>query len=150
MALHLNYKREDDKLTKKLFVLGRTLHLDKDDNVVEETDPASVKVLGGKGLAIDPADVRKYKLDDSHREPEPEEEAAAEAEAEEDAASLRGKLADDFPGKEALEAADLGTYAKVRNAINKDPEGWYADVKGVGEKLSVKIAEAVGAETESE
>lgn len=41
----------------------------------------------------------------------------------------RGKLPEDFPGRAALEEADLGTYAKVRKAKERDE---LKDVAGIG------------------
>lgn len=57
------------------FVLGRPLHLTADDKVVEEDDPAGVKVLGGKGSTVSAEDVKKYGLDDSHKSASPTEVA---------------------------------------------------------------------------
>jgi hypothetical protein len=66
--------------------------------------------------------------------------------------TLRGKLPDDFPHRAELEGADtpLTTYAQVRNAIKKDPQGWFTDIKGIGDKSAPKIAEAVGASAEGD
>jgi hypothetical protein len=46
--------------------------------------------------------------------------------------------------------ADLTTYAQVRNAIKKDPEGWYGEIEGIGGATAVKIAESVGAGQEGD
>lgn len=74
----------------------------------------------------------------------------APAEPAPEAATLRGKLPDDFPHRAELESAELTTYAKVRNAIKKDPEGWYSGISGIGQKTAPKIAEAVGAAQEGD
>ena len=75
------------KFPEKTFLLGRTLHLDKDDKVVEEDDENGVKVLGTEGKAFYEDEAKHYGLDDSHRlvaeAPAPvEEPAPVEAPAE--------------------------------------------------------------------
>ena len=135
---------------QKPFVLGRALHLTADDQVVEETDPAGVKVLAGAGATISPEDVEKYGLDDSYRAVEEEEVAETPAndenpEAVEEAPKpLRGKLPEDFPGFKALEEAGITTYAQVRKA------GDLTEIKGIGDATAASIAAALEATPEAE
>lgn len=51
--------------------------------------------------------------------------------------SLQGKLPEDFPGFAALAAADIHTYAQVRNA------GEVTAIPGIGDATAGKIAEAM-------
>jgi hypothetical protein len=83
--------------------------------------------------------------------PQAAQQAVVEgAESEPSPSTLRGKLADDFPGKAKLEAGELTTYAQIRKAIKKDPEAWYKEIEGVGEATALKVAEAVGASQEGD
>lgn len=141
---------------KKTFILARALHLTKDEKMVEESDPAGVKVLGGKGYAMYEEEAKHYGLDESHRfveeskeEPKAEESAKAEATAVEPekednkpAEELKGKLPDDFPGKAALDEADppVHTYNQVRKHL---ADGTLIDIPGIGKATAQKIEEAL-------
>lgn len=62
---------------KDAYIADRNLYLDKDDNLVEEDNPAQARQLVGKGGALSEADARKYGLIEA------DETAEAEAETEE-------------------------------------------------------------------
>lgn len=66
--------------------------------------------------------------------------AGPKGEAEEDtsAAAKRGKLPEDFPHRDALEAAGYDTYAKVRKL-----GGDYSEVEGIGEARGKEIDAAL-------
>lgn len=66
-----------------------------------------------------------------------------------DPATLKGKLADDFPGKTALEDAGYGTYAKVRKLVSGG-KGWNDEIPGIGEATALKIQESLAIQPESE
>lgn len=75
-------------------------------------------------------------------------EAGTEAEGE-SSVKLRGTLPDDFPGKAALDAAGLTTYAKVRKHLDKfDTEEGKVD--GIGKATADKIREAMGQSSEAD
>jgi hypothetical protein len=62
------------------FKLNRALYTDKEKTLVlEEDDPRAAFVIGGKGSVVSEEDVKKYKLDDSHKLKEEESEADASA-----------------------------------------------------------------------
>jgi hypothetical protein len=52
---------------------------------------------------------------------------------------LKGKLPDDFPGKAALEAAGITTYAQLRKTM--ETENWFNEVPNIGEATAEKIDE---------
>jgi hypothetical protein len=147
---------------KNDYVSDRRLYLDKDGNVVEHNDVNKLTLLVAEGGSLSQEDARKYGLIDAegnrveaaadkNANIESKKEADSEMESDSpDPSTLRGKLADSFPAKAKLEAADLTTYAQVRNAIKKDPEGWYGEIEGIGGATAVKIAEAVGASQEGD
>ena len=97
-------------------------------------------------LAVRAADENTVSLVDGTPE---EVEAAEEATVAKEAAPLRGKLAEDFPGRAALDEAGHGTYAKVR-ALTGKGEKWWADVPGIGEATATKITEAINAKPEDD
>mgnify|MGYP003577716263 CR=1 FL=1 len=132
----------------KTFIINRNLHLDADDKVVEESDPAGRKVLGGKGKAFYEEEAKHYGLDESHRlvdEPkevetvEAEEKPVGEIEVPEE---LKGKLPEDFPGHAALSEAGINTFAQLRKA------GDVTEISGIGPATAAKIAERLAVEPE--
>lgn len=66
----------------------------------------------------------------------PSEETQVDSEGSD---TLKGKLPGDFPGRTALEAGGVTTYAKLR-ALNGD----YTSIPGVGDATAQKITEALG------
>lgn len=120
-----------------------------------------------------PASVREFVNDDGtykgDNKPEAEdarhEESKGEADADETAvrkqpgdsleeverkesaiegSKLKGKLRDGFPGKVALEAEGITTYAKLRNA------GDVTEVPGIGAATKAKIDEALSQSNEAD
>lgn len=146
---------------KKTFVLARPLHLTADEKVVEESDPAGVKVLGGAGYAMYEEEAKHYGLTDEHRAvpdkpdpvpdttpekpvenkpdvaPEVEPEKAEEPEIPDD---LKGKLPADLPGHAALAEAGINTYNQLRKALADDVK-----IPGIGDATRAKIIEALNA-----
>lgn len=105
---------------------------------------ADVKIEPGS--IGDPAgpDMNRYYYRPGTTEPELRPELVIEAQAEPvetavASAPLRGKLAEDFPGHAALEAAGLTSYAKVRKQLDSLEE-----VEGIGPATADKIREAMG------
>lgn len=68
-----------------------------------------------------------------------------EAEVAAEAAPLKGKLPDDFPGHSSLDAAGLTTYAKVRKQLDSLEE-----IEGIGPATAEKIREAMGESSAAE
>jgi hypothetical protein len=138
---------------KKTFILNRTLNLDKDGHVVEDTDVRSVKRLGGPGSAFYEEEAAKYGLDDSHRlveeqpqpesqpapvpVPEPEPEPEPQAEPVTEPLPEPDELPEDFPGRKALIEAGITTLSQVRQLEN------VTDIPGIGEVKAAQIAEAL-------
>lgn len=144
---------------KKTFILNRTLNLDKDGHVVEDTDVRSVKRLGGPGSAFYEEEAAKYGLDDSHRlveeqsqsdfgpqpapEPQPEPAPAPAPEPEpqpeppQPEQPTTDELPEDFPGRKALTEAGITTLSQVRQLEN------VTDIPGIGEVKAAQIAEAL-------
>lgn len=75
----------------------------------------------------------------------PSSSATASGSSDEHNADLKGKLPDDFPGKTALEAAGITTYAQARKQDNS-AEG-LAGVAGIGDATAAKIHDALVADT---
>jgi hypothetical protein len=76
--------------------------------------------------------------------PDPDAEKSATTEATASSrAPQTGKLADDFPGKDALTAAGYGTYGKVR-ALVEDDDNFADDIPGIGAATAAKIKAALG------
>ena len=152
MPLILNLKKHRGR-EGKYYVLKRTLHITGDGQIVEETDPAGVTVLGGAGAPVSEEDVKKYGLDESHLEsvpepaepeqpaeapPEPEPpppEAPAEQAAAVEPEPVSDELPEDFPGYAALTEAGIHTYAQVRATEN------LIEISGIGPVTVEKIAE---------
>lgn len=136
---------------KKTFILNRTLNLDKDGKVVEDTDVRSVKRLGGPGSAFYEEEAAKYGLNDSHRlveeQPQPEPQPAPapapapepepEPEPVTEPLTATDELPEDFPGRKALIEAGITTLSQVRQLEN------VTDIPGIGEVKAAQIAEAL-------
>lgn len=82
--------------------------------------------------------------DKSSQELKAEQESAGH----EPKARLRGKLAEDFPGRAKLEEADLGTYAKVRKELEKEKP--FAEITGIGPKTIEQMRELFAGEAEGD
>lgn len=63
------------------------------------------------------------------------------------ATGFKGKIADGFPNKAALEGAGITTHAQLRKAMAKgtDDSAWYTDVTGVGPSGDENIRKALKA-----
>lgn len=133
---------------QKTFVLNRTLHLDKDGQVVEETDPRGVKRLGMAGKAFFEEEAAAYGLNDSYRlveeqpeppmpTPAPAPAPAPEPQPEPEPEPVTDELPEDFPGRKALNDAGITTLTQVRAIEN------VKDIPGIGEVKAAQIAEAL-------
>lgn len=97
-------------------------------------------------LAVRAADENTVSLVDGTPE---EVEAAEETSRAQEAAPLRGKLPEDFPGRKALDDAGHGTWGKVRTLVGKGDK-WYDDVPGIAGPTAKKIQEALEAKPEDD
>lgn len=113
------------------FIAEDDIFANAEGKVVEKKD--AVTKVASKGARVSPADVEKYGL---------QKPASATA------ATLKGKLPEDFPGHASLEAAGLTTYAKVRKELAKDKP--FDEVDGVGPATQEKIRAAMNESSEDE
>lgn len=95
-----------------------------------------------------PPSVRRFVNDDGSYKgdgtPEAEDGKSKVAEFSDQQTQLKGKLPDDFPGKAALEAEGITTYAKLRKA------GDVTEVPGIGPATKAKIDEALSQSSEAD
>lgn len=115
----------------------------EDGQIVEEGDRRGVRLVVGAGGTVPEEYLEKVKVFMSEA-PSPVPAATEEAnESKAEKKPLRGKLADDFPGKSAFEDAGYDTYAKVRKLHEADE---LTSVPGVGEATAGAVKEVFEAE----
>jgi hypothetical protein len=119
--------------------------LDQDNKPVAPT--ASMSAPDLSNVARQSEDAEATGPQDEAKENDAEgEKADGDPEATE-GKSLRGKLPEDFPGRAALEAEGVTTYAGVRKQMNGD--GLTA-VPNIGDATAAKIEEAMGVSGDDE